>query len=119
MDNTIYGCRKIQDKSSFEKLINEKSYAVLDVRSPVEYRNGTLMEAPNATLRNFTTEFLKTRRLTNKIILIGSREELRELESSIKYAYNTPNPDAKKTNLSYVFYEDIQTPQPKDKKRGR
>lgn len=107
MNTTIHGCRKIEDINFLQKLVNEKNYALIDVRSPVQYRDGTILDAPSAPLRNFTMEFLKTRKVTNKIVLIGSKRDTSDLEASIKYANNTPNPDAKMTNLSYVFYEEM------------
>lgn len=107
MDTTIHGCRKIQDKSFLEKLVNERKYTILDVRSPVDYRDGTLLGATNAPLRNFTMEFMKARRETNKIIILGSKEDPSNIEVSIRYANTVPNPDSKSTNMSYVFYEEM------------
>lgn len=117
MNNNIHGCRKIEDLNFFEKLVNEQNYSVLDVRTPVEYRDGTLMDAPNAPLRNFVTEFIKTRRGNNKIILIGSKDDISNLEASIKYTNTVPAPDEKVSKISYVFYEDMLNKQ--EKRKGR
>lgn len=122
MNTTIHGCRKIEDLNFLQKLVKERNYAVMDVRTPIQYRDGTLLDAPSAPLRNFTMEFIKTRKNTNKIVLIGSKEDPSDLESSIKYAINIPNPDAKTTNISYVFYEEMvgeSNPQIPKRKRGR
>lgn len=122
MNTTIHGCRKIEDINFLQKLVDDRNYALIDVRSPVQYRDGTILNAPNAALRNFTIEFLKTRKNTNKIVLIGSNKDRAELEASIKYAINVPNPDAKITNLSYVLYEEMSgesKPERAKRKRGR
>lgn len=116
MNNNIRGCRKIEDFNFFKKLVEERGYSVMDVRTPVAYRDGTLFNAPNAPLRNFVAEFIKTRRENNKIILVGSKNDTTDLEVSIKYANNVPDPDNKSTNMSYVFYEDMSDTQ--EKKKG-
>lgn len=122
MNTTIHGCRKIENVNFLQKLVNERNYALLDVRSPVLYRDGTILNAPSAPLRNFTVEFIRTRKNTNKIVLIGSKADTSDLEASIKYAISIPNPDTKETNLSYVLYEEMtgesESHRP-NKKRGR
>lgn len=109
--------RKIADYNFVYKLIDERKHKILDVRSPVLYRDGTLFEAPNAPVRNFTTEFAKVRKDTNKIILIGSREDTSDLEACIRYANSFPiTMDNKFLNLSYVYYEDMLEAKSKNKK---
>ena len=100
--------KKIENFYFAEKLINERNHKVLDVRSPVLYRDGTIFEAPNAPLRNFITEFIRVRKDTNKIILVGSKDEQSDLDSCIRYANSFQLPiDKKELKLSYVLFEDM------------
>lgn len=120
MNNSKHGCRKIEDKAFFERLINERGYKVIDVRPPLAYRDGTLMGAPNVALRNFLPEFMRVRKETNKIILIGSKDDPSDLEASLKYAITAPAVDEKMSNISYVYYEEMMGEEnTRNKKRGR
>lgn len=111
--------RKIENYYFAEKLLNERKHRVLDVRTPLMYRDGTIFEAPSAPVRNFTTEFAKVRKDTNKVILIGSREDTSDLEACIRYANSFPiTMDDKYLNLSYVYYEEMLESKEKEKKKG-
>lgn len=111
--------KKIENYFFVEKLLNERKYKILDVRNPLMYRDGTIFDASSAPVRNFTTEFAKVRKYTNKIILIGSREDPSDLEACIRYANSFPiTMDNKYLNLSYVYYEDMLESKEKEKKRG-
>jgi len=107
MNNTLHGARKIDNLSFLEKLVINQNHAIIDVRSPVDYRDGTLLDAPNAALRNFITVYSSKRKDTNKFILIGSKKDTVDLEACIRYANNFPQPDKKQLKISYVLYEDI------------
>lgn len=107
MSDAILGARKLKNLSFVEKLINERKYALIDVRNPVDYRDGSILNAPNAPLRNFITVFAKKRRDTNKIILIGSNKDKKDLEACIRYAINFNPPDNKELNISYLLYDEL------------
>ena len=104
---TFYNAKKIDNIHFAQKLIDERKHRALDVRSPVEYRDGTLFEAPNAPLRAFVNEFLKVRKETSKVILIGSKEAQDDLASCIRYAHSFQVNDNKELRLSYMYYEDF------------
>lgn len=104
----IFDCKKIQNKNTFTKKVKEQNNAVMDVRTPIQYRDGTFFNAPNVSLRNFFPEYLRLRKKHNKIILIGSRDDMDSLRASVKYAFSLSPPDKKKTALSYVIYEEIK-----------
>lgn len=118
MDKTIQGARKIENLNYLETLVKDKNHALIDVRSPVDYRDGTLFDAPNSAVRNFITVFSNLRKNTSKFILIGSEEDTSDLEACIRYANNFPQPDNKQLQISYVLYEEIinSTPDRKNNK---
>lgn len=105
---TILGARFIDNEAFIKKLVNERNFHVLDVRSPVDYAEGTILEAPNAPLRNFITEFGKRSKDSRKFVLIGSSKDIDGLRSCIRYAINFPSASTKPLNLSYTLYEEIK-----------
>lgn len=94
--------RRINNTALLNKLVEEKGYAVIDTRSPVEYRDGTMFNAPNAPLRNFMTTFIPTVRSNNKVVLIGSGEDNDAFKACIKYAeQNSPD----NANIRFFYYD--------------
>lgn len=94
--------RRVNNKALLNKLVNDKGFAVIDTRSPVEYRNGTLFDAPNAPLRNFMATFIPTVRSNKKIILIGSGEDKEAFQACIRYAEQNA-PDG--ANIRYCYFD--------------
>ena len=93
--------RRINDKKFLEKLVNDLGYSVIDTRSPVEYRNGTLFNAPNAPLRNFLGEFARVLKDSNKVVLIGSEKDEKAFQACIRYAEQNAKEN---TKISYYYY---------------
>jgi len=58
--------KKINDINFLKSLVEKRGYSVIDTRSPIEYRNGTLFNAPNAPLRNFLNVFIPMLKESNK-----------------------------------------------------
>lgn len=93
--------KKINDINFLKSLVEKRGYSVIDTRSPVEYRNGTLFNAPNAPLRNFLSVFVPMLRESNKIVLIGSEKDNEAFKACIRYAEQNMKPN---TQLSYYYY---------------
>jgi rhodanese-related sulfurtransferase len=93
--------RRINDTKLLEKLVNEKGFAVIDTRSPVEYRDGTIFDAPNAPLRNFMATFVPTVRSNKKVVLIGSAKDNDAFQACIRYAEQNAPAEA---NIRYFYY---------------
>lgn len=93
--------RKINDTSFLNKLVENQGYAVIDTRSPIEYRDGTLHNAPNAPLRNFLGEFMRVLKDNNKVVLIGSQSDEAAFRACIRYAEQNSKGN---TKLSYFYY---------------
>lgn len=119
MSKVLMGARKIESMKLLEALITERNHGIIDVRTPIEYRDGTFFDAPNSALRNFITVYGKMRKDTNKIVLIGSKQSMKDLEACIRYANNFPQVDKKLLNLSYVLYEDLVVKPPEAEKGTR
>ena len=83
--------KKVHSLDFFKKLVEKDGYAVIDTRSPVEYRDGTLYNAPNAPLRNFMPQFVQTVKDTKKVVLIGSQRDTESFEACIRYAEQVGN----------------------------
>jgi len=98
---------RIRDFSFLENLVENKKHAVIDIRSPEDYRYGTVLEAPNAPLRAFLRVLVKVLKNTKKVVLIASENDTETLDACIRYATQAGGIDL---NLSYFFYEDA----PKD-----
>lgn len=99
----MQNAKRIKDFSFLENLVENRNYAVIDVRNPEDYRYGTLFDAPNAPLRAFLPVFVDKLKDTKKIVLIGSTEDTDTLEACIRYAVQNGGLDL---NLSYFYYED-------------
>lgn len=93
--------RSINDKKLLDSLVTNKGYSVIDTRSPVEYRDGTLHEAPNAPLRNFMGVFVPTCKNAKGVVLIGSRADEAAFKACIRYAEQSVGD---KVKLSYYYY---------------
>ena len=93
--------RRINDRSFVKSLVEDNGYAVIDTRSPVEYRDGTLFDAPNAPLRNFLGEFMKAAKEHKKVILLGSEADDDAFKACIRYAEQSAPPN---TRISYHYY---------------
>lgn len=93
--------RRINDQQFLKKLVEDQGYAVIDTRSPVEYRNGTLFDAPNAPLRNFLGEFMRVIKDNKKIVLIGSDKDDAAFQACIRYAEQNAKDN---TKISYYYY---------------
>lgn len=94
---------RIRDYAFLDNLVNNRNYQVIDIRSPEEYRFGTLYDAPNAPLRLFLQTFNTAIKNGKKIVLIASVDDEDTLNSCIRYATQLGGLDLK---LSYFFYED-------------
>lgn len=103
----IRGAKKIKSMSLLKTLVEDRGYAIIDVRSPLEYRYGTLLEAPNSAVRNFVTIYANNRANTAKFVFIGSTQSMEDLEMCIRYANNFPQPDKKQQNLRFVIYDEL------------
>jgi len=93
--------KKINDINFLKSLVEKRGYSVIDTRSPIEYRNGTLFNAPNAPLRNFLNVFIPMLKESNKIVLIGSDKDRDAFRACIRYAELNMKPN---TQLSYYYY---------------
>lgn len=94
---------RIRDFSFLENLVENRKHAVIDIRSPEDYRYGTVLDAPNAPLRSFLPALANTMKETKKIVLIASENDSESLDACVRYATQAGGVDLK---LSYFFYED-------------
>jgi len=94
---------RIRDFTFLENLVENKKYSVIDIRSPEDYRYGTVLEAPNAPLRAFLPTLTNALKETKKIVLIASESDSDTLNACIRYATQLGGVDL---SLSYFFYED-------------
>lgn len=74
-----YGTNVTVEKA--QKLIDKKSAKVVDVRDPVSYRDGTILEAVNVPLRNISSLVKWDKRVP--LIIYGDEENL---NAAAKYA---------------------------------
>jgi len=100
----MQNAKRIKDYSFLESLVEKKKYSVIDVRSPEDYRYGTVLEAPNAPLRAFLPVFANALKDSKKIVLVGSEDDTETLEACARYAVQNGGLDL---NLSYFLYEDM------------
>jgi len=97
--------RRVKDLKHLEKLVNERNHVLIDVRSPDQYRYGTVMDAPNAPMRVLLPALKKCLDRTRKIILIGSEHDMESLNACLQYSVQVGPIDMK---MSYFLYEDSQ-----------
>lgn len=71
-------------KERSNKLI-EKGAILVDMRSPVSFRDGHIKGAVNLPLKNFTTLLMKTEKKAT-IIIYGDTHEDKELSQGYNYA---------------------------------
>jgi len=69
------------------KLVDEKSALLVDTRSPVEFRNGTLPGAVNLPMRNLMNTLMEYRESKTPIIIFGDDED-GTLSMAVTYAEN-------------------------------
>jgi hypothetical protein len=100
-ENVMFA-RRVNNTALLNKLVNDKGFSVIDTRSPVEYRDGTLFDAPNAPLRNFVTTFVPMVRSNKKIVLIGSAEDNDAFKACIRYAEQNAPENA---NIKFFYYD--------------
>lgn len=93
--------KKVHDEKLLNKLVQKDGYSVIDTRSPVEYRNGTIFNAPNAPLRNFMTTFIPMARNNSKIVLVGSPDDEAAFKACIRYAEQNASDN---TKIRYYYY---------------
>ena len=75
--------KKIGKKKAFE-LIN-KGAMLIDLRSPVDFRDGTITGAVNLPLKNFTNKLMGFDK-KKKYVLIGKTVEDTDLKAAVNYA---------------------------------
>jgi rhodanese-related sulfurtransferase len=76
---------KVIDRNEFYRLKDKKSTMVIDMRSPIEYRDGHIDEAVNLPLRNFLNTITPLNRDT-KLILYADIMENEDLVAGVRYA---------------------------------
>lgn len=75
---------KFVDRERVEQL-TERGAMLVDMRSPVEFRNGTVEGAVNLPLRNFTNTLMGLDKTTKIIMFSGSQDDS-DLTAGINYA---------------------------------
>jgi len=73
-------------KSKAIELIKNKNAMLIDVRGPVEFRNGTINDATNISLRNISSLLTEDKR--TPLIFFGESDDSVDIKQSIKYAEN-------------------------------
>ena len=76
---------RVIDREQFNRMKSKKSTMVIDMRSPVEYRNGHIDESVNLPLRNFLNTITPLNKET-KLILFADVMDNEDLVAGIKYA---------------------------------
>jgi len=69
------------------KLVDEKDAMLVDTRSPIEFRNGTLPGAVNLPMRNLMNTLMEHRESKTPIIIFGDNEDS-TLSMAVTYAEN-------------------------------
>lgn len=75
---------KSVDKKQVDKLVNSGALLV-DMRSPVAFRNGSIDQSVNLPYRNFVNQ-LSGMNPKQHIVLIGETDKDSDLVSSVNYA---------------------------------
>ena len=76
---------RVIDRDQFYRMKGKKSTMVIDMRSPVDYRNGHVDESINLPLRNFLNTITPLNKDT-KLILFADAMDNEDLVAGIKYA---------------------------------
>jgi rhodanese-related sulfurtransferase len=76
---------RVIDREQFDRMKSKKSTMVIDMRSPIEYRNGHIDESVNLPLRNFLNTITPLNKET-KLILFADAMDNEDLVAGIKYA---------------------------------
>ncbi len=71
-------------KSDVDALMKKKS-TLIDMRSPVLYRDGTYMDAPNLPLMNFCNNLFSLDKSKNIILIVDSSDDA-DIKTAINYA---------------------------------
>jgi len=75
----------IRDRETFDKISGRGEVLLVDVRSPVDFRNGNVAGSVNLPLRNLINKITPLDRKT-KLIMYGSTLEDVDLTSGVNYA---------------------------------
>jgi rhodanese-related sulfurtransferase len=75
----------IKDRATFEKISGTGKVLLVDVRSPVQYRDGNISGSVNMPLRKFLNE-IRTFDTKTKVIMYGSSISDDDLRSGANYA---------------------------------
>lgn len=75
----------IRDKETFDKVSGRGEVLVVDVRSPVDFRNGNIEGSVNLPLRNLINTITPLDRKT-KLIMYGATLNDEDLTSGVNYA---------------------------------
>jgi rhodanese-related sulfurtransferase len=75
----------IRDRETFDRILSRGESLLVDVRSPVEFRNGNVDGSVNLPLRNFINKITSLDRKT-KLVMYGSTLEDGDLTSGVNYA---------------------------------
>ena len=79
---------KFADKAKVKELMDKKNALLIDMRSPVSFRDTHINGAVNLPLRNLVNELVKNKDSKRPIILFGVNSEDTDVKAAIKYAEN-------------------------------
>lgn len=85
-----------------QALLSNDKYTLVDIRTPVEFRNGSLPNATNLPLTNFANSLLKFKKENRKLLVFGSSSNLKDIEAASRYV------DAVGVPAEYTTYENIK-----------
>lgn len=68
------------------KMLSKDDVMLVDMRTPVEFRDGTIDGAVNLPLRNFLNKVMSVPRTAN-LILFGNNVKNEDMNMAAKYAY--------------------------------
>lgn len=87
---------RFANKEKVQALINSKNAMLVDMRSPVQFRDSSIPGAVNLPLRNLTNTLMTVKDKTRPVILFG---EATDVKMGITYAENLSFENIYVTNM--------------------
>lgn len=69
-----------------KSLLNNDKCEIVDIRSPVEFRNSNIARSVNLPLTNFANYLMKIKNDNKTLLVYGSASNIKDLEAASRYA---------------------------------
>jgi len=79
---------RFADKTKVKELVEKKKALLVDMRSPVQFRDTPVQGSVNLPLRNLANELVKIKDKKQPIILFGSGNNDPDVKAGITYSEN-------------------------------